>query len=66
MRTLLMLVLLIDLATLVGCAGVTKTPSEVAHTTRQTLDLDLRQITDDWNMIWMSDRPYRLTKWYTR
>ena len=43
-----------------------KTPAEVRSTYRQVLDADLRQMSEDWNVLWLADRQYRLTRWYTR
>ncbi len=66
MRTLAFLGFLLLIVWSAGCATVTKTPAEVRNTYKQELDLDMRQIADDWNMIWLADRQYRLTRWYTR
>ena len=66
MRALLLVVAVSVLSTLVGCAGVTKTPAEIGYTMRQAADMDARQLTDDWNTIWLADRQYRLSRWYTR
>ena len=62
----LLLVLLAPLALATGCATVAKTPQENAATHRQIVELDMRQIADDWNLIWMTDRQCRLTRFHTR
>ena len=49
-----------------GCQTVTKTPEEVNATYKQILDIDARQLADDWNYFWLADRPYRLTRWHMR
>jgi hypothetical protein len=66
MRTLAFLVLLVGLSLLAGCQTVAKSPEEVRRSYRQQLDLDMRGIADDWNLIWLADRQHRFTKWYTR
>lgn len=66
MRVLIVLTGLISLLAIVGCNGVTKDAAEIRNTAAQSIDLDMRQITDDWNAIWLVDRQYRLTRWNTR
>lgn len=66
MRKWLLLGFLAGLATVTGCATVSKTPAENMATARQALELDLREMADDWNMIWFADHQDRLTKWHTR
>lgn len=66
MRKWLLLGLLAGLALTTGCATVTKTGAENRATHRQIVELDARQIADDWNLIWMADRQCRLTRWHTR
>jgi hypothetical protein len=58
--------LLLGLVVTAGCATMVKTPAEVESTYRQVLDTDLRQLSEDWNVLWLADRQYRLTRWYTR
>lgn len=65
MRAVIAFVAFVALVAIPGC-GVTKNSAEVRSTARQSIDLDMRQIVDDWNHIWMVDRQYRLTKWHTR
>ncbi len=66
MYKLLWLGLLVGLGMLAGCATVSKTPEENLTTQRQIAELDLRQVADDWNLIWLADRQSRLTRWHTR
>lgn len=66
MRALLLAGLFAVLAVATGCATVTKTPEEVSAMQKQILDIDSRQLADDWNYLWLSDRPYRLTRWHMR
>lgn len=68
MRALLLSGLLTALALVAttGCATVTKTPEEVNATYKQIIDIDARQMGDDWNYLWLSDRQYRLTRWHMR
>ncbi len=49
-----------------GCATVAKTPEENLTMYRQIAELDIRQMADDWNLIWLADRQSRLTRWHTR
>ncbi len=66
MRKWLWLGLFAGLALATGCATVAKTPAENSAVHRQIFELDVRQMGDDWNLIWMADRQSRLTKWHTR
>jgi len=66
MRTWLLLGLLLGLVAAAGCTTMVKTPAEVRSTYRQALDADLRQMAEDWNVLWLADRQYRLTRWDTR
>jgi hypothetical protein len=66
MRIWLLLGLLAGSAMATGCATVTKTPAENVANARAVVELDMRQIGDDWNMIWLADREGRLTRWHTR
>lgn len=49
-----------------GCNGVVKNYDERMNTYGQALDMDLRQMVDDWDKVWLADRQYRLTRWHTR
>jgi hypothetical protein len=50
-----------------GCGpGVVKTPGERVNAYREALDMDLRQMADDWDTLWLANRQYRLTRWQTR
>lgn len=66
MRALAVLVGVVALFAISGCNGVTKNDAEIRATASQSIDLDARQIVDDWNSIWLVDRQYRLTRWHTR
>ncbi len=66
MRIWLLLGLLAGLALAAGCATVTKTAQENNANVRSVLELDMREMADDWNMIWMADRQGRLTRWHMR
>lgn len=68
MRRALLLGLLagLGLGLAAGCATVTMTPEENLRHTRQVFELDLRELADDWNYVWLTDRQCRLTRWYTR
>jgi len=66
MRMWLLLGLLAGLALAAGCATVTMSGKESVANTRSVLELDMREMADDWNMIWLADRQNRLTRWHTR
>jgi len=66
MRKWLILGLLAGLAASVGCATVNRTAAENRAAHRHIVDFEIRQIGDDWNLIWLADRQSRLTKWHTR
>ncbi len=66
MRNWLLLGFLAGTALLAGCATVTKTPEENVAYTNQIIDLNVRQMADDWNLIWMANRQCRLSPWLTR
>ena len=66
MRMWPLLGLLAGLALATGCATVTKSPEENVANVRSVLELDMREMADDWNMIWLADRQNRLTRWHTR
>ncbi|MCB9849085.1 MAG: hypothetical protein H6817_00100 [Phycisphaerales bacterium] len=36
------------------------------HTLRQVADQDARAMVDDWDFVWMTDRPSRLSRWHNR
>lgn len=66
MRKCLLLGLGIGLAFLAGCATVSQTAAENRANQRQIMGLEIRQIADDWNLIWITDRQNRLSRWITR
>lgn len=68
MRNRLLIATLIGFAAMAcgGCATMTRTGEENARMQRQIVNLEMRQIADDWNYVWLADRQPRLTKWHTR
>ena len=67
MRKSVLFGLLIGLSVLAGCtSGLVKTRAERLSTYRQVFNMDMRQVADDWDTIWLADRQYRLTRWQTR
>ena len=67
MRKSVLFGLLIGLSVLAGCgSGMVKTRAERFNSYRQVFNMDMRQMADDWDMIWLADRQYRLTRWQTR
>jgi hypothetical protein len=66
MRICLLIGLLVGLLATAGCATVTKSAADNQASQRQIMELEMRQIADDHNLIWMTDRQNRLTRWITR
>lgn len=66
MRAIVLLVLLFGLTLVAGCATMTQSPEEVRATYSRVWEYELRQMSDDWNFIWLLDRPSRLTRWQMR
>lgn len=58
--------LLLGLCGLSGCTGVVQSQADRENTYRQALDMDTRQLVDDWDALWLADRKYRLTRWEIR
>ena len=67
MRKSLLLGSLAVLLVVAGCGpGVVKTRAERRNAYREAFNMDMRQIADDWDTIWLADRQYRLTRWQVR
>ncbi len=66
MKKWLLLSILASAALVAGCATVAKTEEDNMNTWKQIADLDERQIGDDWNLIWLSDRQGRLSRFHMR
>jgi hypothetical protein len=57
----------VSLSILAGCGpGVVKTKGERVNAFRQSANMDIHQLADDWDTLWLADRQYRLTRWQTR
>jgi hypothetical protein len=66
MRKWLLLGFLAAVACSAGCATVTMSAKENAYQQRYVAELDGRRLADNWNMIWMTHRQTRLTRWHVR
>lgn len=66
MRKVLVLGLLTLVAGVAGCQTVTMTGAENRAQMKRVCEMEMRQIGDDWNLIWLSERPSRLTRWHSR
>ncbi len=66
MRKLAFIGLLVGIAASFGCEGVVKNFDERMNQYGQTLNMDTRQLVDDWDYLWLADRQYRMTRWHTR
>jgi hypothetical protein len=50
-----------------GCGpGVVRSHDERVNVNMSSFEMDIRQMRDDWDALWMADREYRLTKWHIR
>lgn len=65
MRRIAVLVLAAGLFSLMGCATLTDSPEDVRYTYKRKYDMEMRQLSADWNKFWLADRHNRLSKWYT-
>jgi hypothetical protein len=59
----LLLVLAGGLFATTGCETPGYSASENWQNVSRNYNYDLRQTTDDWNDLWLQDRPSRLTAW---
>jgi hypothetical protein len=66
MRKWLFIGVFVGLGFVSGCATVTRTPQENRANMRAITELELREIGDDVNVIFLTDRAPRLTRWNTR
>lgn len=66
MRALLLLVVMVGLVLLGGCATMTQSSEEVTAQYGRIWGYELQQMSDDWNFAWLVDRPSRLTRWVMR
>ncbi len=67
MRKCVLFGVLIALSVLVGCGpGVVKTEAERVNAFRESVEMDMRQMADDWDTLWLVNRQYRLTRWQVR
>jgi hypothetical protein len=48
---------------LTGCETPGYSATENARNVNRNWNYDLRQTTDDWNHLWLQDRPSRMTPW---
>ena len=62
-RVALLLVLVGGLFATTGCETPAYSGQENLHNLNRNYGYDLRQMTDDWNFLWLQDRPSRLTTW---
>jgi len=63
-RMLVLLALLVGM--MMGCSGMVSTHKEQARRYRTIVNIDMRQIVDDWDYFWLADRPMYLSYWYYR
>lgn len=66
MRTWVVLGFVAVLGLVAGCATMTRTPQENMANVRSIIEVDALEMADDWNMIWLTDRQCRLSRWHVR
>ncbi len=66
MRFRLGIAALVALVSLTGCATLTQTSEQNVASVGIAADNDARQLANDWNVLWLADRPSRLTRWHQR
>ena len=66
MRAVLIIGMIVCAVVLCGCATQTQTAAEVRTTYQRVWQYEMLQLSDDWNDMWMLNRPSRLTRWVTR
>jgi hypothetical protein len=65
-RLVILAILATMMAVWAGCAagdGVAITSTERAERHRRVRELDRRMLNDDWDLLWLNDRPTRFTEW---
>ncbi len=65
-RVILISAMILSAAWLNGCNSPTKTYAERLNTYEQVMDTDFQQLADDWDLLWLANRQYRLSKWHLR
>ncbi|MFO0840404.1 MAG: hypothetical protein U1D55_18000 [Phycisphaerae bacterium] len=65
-RTIWVTGLILGLLSLNGCNTPTKTFAERVNTYNEVMESDFEQLADDWDLIWLADRQYRLSRWHVR
>jgi len=64
MKSLAMLTLLAGaMCVASGCETPGYTAGEDARNIQRNMNYDLRETTDDWNFLWLQEKPSRLTAW---
>lgn len=66
MRAIILLGVLAGITVLAGCATTTHSWEERKSLHKVAFEHDMRQVADDWDAIWMSDRASRLSRWNMR
>lgn len=62
----LLVTLLATVAISSGCgSGMAMSESERRHQREKVFETDMKQLVDDWDMIWLNDRPLRTSPWST-
>lgn len=66
MRKLLSILLLLALAVSLSGCTMTQTPAERHRRIVNNWDIQLRQMGDDWDYMWLLDRPPHLSQYHVR
>ena len=63
-RCVILATLVATIVLAAGCGdGVAYTRRERQERNRRILDNDMKQLVDDWDMLWLNERESRRTKW---
>jgi hypothetical protein len=58
--------LLIGVGVLTGCETTTRSSAERAALHRRIIENDMKLLVEDWDLLWMNERPTRLSRWVER
>ena len=67
MKTLLIILTLLATTILAGCTGpLAESRADRSRRIKQITEMERRLIVEDWDVIWLNDRPTYLTQWHPR
>jgi len=66
MRAAALMLMVLGAVVLTGCNGMVKSWEDRKNSYAQIFEYDMRQFADDWDLLWLAERPIRLTRWEMR